>query len=84
MTLTSSLLRIYLQNFYFNIQGEGENLLISVRQRSGIPTTDGSTNVMWPEQCLVLKDSHDFVITSVLDTGRRKIPTYTSTDLGYI
>jgi hypothetical protein len=72
----------YLSQYTFPLTGEGETLLIAVRQRSTIPLTDGATNVLWPESCLHLKKDALHDIGSVPKHLRLKIPVWTAPDIG--
>ena len=71
----------YIQQFIYPVTGEGINLLISVRPRSSIPIEDGATNIIWPENCIIIKDSGIECVPIVVNHSRLKVPVWNASDL---
>lgn len=82
-TMVSADLLNYLKQYQFPITGDGLTLLISVRPRASIPTSQGSTNQLWPESCLFPKQHNVPIIGAVKAHSRFKVPVWSASDLGY-
>ena len=82
----------YISNFNYPIVGNGITLMVSVRPRGSpgtstwypntLPTTDGATNIMWPENCWIMKDINPLQIAPSKKYARFKLPISTSTNWG--
>ncbi len=73
----------FLRQFTFNIIDDGITLLVSLRPSSGIPYSDGATNLLWPQNCVMMRESTNpaLQVGSVHETTRMKVPVYLSSDL---
>lgn len=76
--LTPEDLKGYVKQHAFPIVDDGITLAIVVRPRLSID----SSNTIWPEYTLVIKDEVSNYIGSVLNYSRVKLPIYQSFDLG--
>lgn len=82
-SITKEDLLNYIKQFVYPLSGKGYILLVSVRPRSSIPTVDGSTNILWPEHCVIFRDQSILSTQSSYTNTRLQIPVWDSTDLGY-
>ena len=72
----------------FQLAGEGQTLLISIRLRGastawqGVPTVDGVSNKTWPENCINMK-AHAIPSLGMAPAHKRfKLPIWQSSDIG--
>jgi hypothetical protein len=82
-TMTTAQLLGYLSQYQFPIVGDGLPLLIAVRPRASIPTSQGASNQLWPESCIFPKHNIIPVIGTVKTHSRFKLPVWSASDLGY-
>jgi hypothetical protein len=74
--------------FLFPLSGDGLTLLIAIRPRGGngqyvtIPTSDGTTNKLWPNSCLIINKDAIPIFGTVPKHNRFKLPVWNSTDIG--
>lgn len=74
----------YINQFKYPLSGEGLTLLIAVRPRADIPSVDGASNVLWPENCVIFKDKAIETTQTGRNHSRMKAPVWNSSDLGYV
>jgi len=83
--MISSNLMNYISQFNFPLSGEGETLLIAIRPRggaNGIPLTDGSLNLLFPESCIIPRKNSLRDLGGVSRHKRLKLPVWNSSDIG--
>lgn len=81
--INSADLKTLLNSTELPVHGEGKTLLIGIRNLSSIPTADGSNNLLWPENCLILNEETAPIppIGASKFHRRLKLPVWTSYDI---
>lgn len=82
-TISKGDLLSYFSGKHFPLKDEGITLSITVRSRASVPDTQGNTNLIWPENTLVLEQDIPINVLAIGSGTRFKIPVYRVSDIGF-